>query len=186
MFFLFIFSVASGAEPAKGTLEEVSKGDIPEKYLKKTLKKLPIGIRVWDVEETFKNFNDKNVVWIDTRPSSFFQNGTFRPAVNYVYNKNEKIVISSKERETPLTKAALKDLQKQSGVKEPVFVFFCQGPKCHRSYNAALATVQRWGYPADRIVWLRAGFPNVLKAIDTNPKLKMKKARYIKGKILAH
>ncbi len=58
-------------------------------------------------------------------------------------------------------------------------VMFCQGPKCHRSYNAAFVAVTRWGYKPENMIWFRAGYPHLLKEVKGNPKLKRKAKKYI-------
>jgi hypothetical protein len=58
-------------------------------------------------------------------------------------------------------------------------IFFCQGPKCHRSYNASFIAITQWGYSPDNIVWFRAGYPHLMKEVQNNPKLKRKAKKYI-------
>jgi len=57
--------------------------------------------------------------------------------------------------------------------------FFCQGPKCHRSYNASYVAVHDWGFDAAQVVWFRDGYPNLFKAVSENAKLKRKPGRYL-------
>jgi len=58
-------------------------------------------------------------------------------------------------------------------------VFFCQGPKCHRSYNAAFIAVTEWGFKAKNVIWYRDGYPILFKEVKNNPKMKRKAKRYI-------
>ena len=70
--------------------EEVPKGQIPAEHLSPDCASLPWGVAGWDVDEAVAAMGDKEakVLWVDTRPSSFFKQGTVRDAVLLVYDKS--------------------------------------------------------------------------------------------------
>jgi hypothetical protein len=57
--------------------------------------------------------------------------------------------------------------------------FFCQGPKCHRSYNATYVAIKNWGLAPATVIWFRDGYPNLLKDVSETPKLKRKAKSYL-------
>lgn len=156
--------------------QEVGKGKIPADHLPATLKALPWGVSAWDVDEAVAGLKDKEskILWVDTRPSSFFKQGTVRDAVLLVYDKTGA---SYPDGEPVCTKESLEAAMAATGAE--TVVFFCQGPKCHRSYNAAYVAVKEWGMDPAKVVWFRAGYPNLFKAVGETPKLKRKAARYL-------
>jgi len=165
--------------------QEVVKGGIPEEFLEKNLKTLPSGISIWDETETMSSLKgeEANVLLVDTRPRSFYKNGTFKRAVLLVYNKDEELSDASRSETAVLTKESLGSSMSEAGADK--VMFFCQGPKCHRSYNAALHSVSVWGLSADDVIWGRAGYPNLLKYVQSNPKSARKMNKYFKGAVLS-
>lgn len=154
---------------------EVDKGKIPDAHTDSSLKKLPWGVPIYDVAEAVAKLkSNEKVLWIDTRPASFFNKGTVRDALNIPYNKtgaggND---LTPETLEAAITAAGLsKDTA--------TVIYFCQGPKCHRSYNAAFKAITEWGYKPENQVWFREGYPYLLKEIKNNPKLKRKAKKYI-------
>ena len=155
--------------------QEVGKGKIPADQLTATYKQLPWGSPVWDVKEAITMLkSDEEVLWIDTRPESFFTKGTVRGAVLLPYNKKES-------GDNGLTKESLAKALGDAGISKDSakIIAFCQGPKCHRSYNATYIAVTEWGYNPENVIWFRAGYPYLLKEIKANPKLKRKAKKYI-------
>lgn len=155
--------------------EEVGKGKIPADQLASSYKQLPWGSPIWDVKEAVTQLkSDEKVLWIDTRPESFFKKGTVHGAVLLPYNKKEA-------GDNELTQESLIKALETAGVNKDSgkIIAFCQGPKCHRSYNAAFIAVTEWGYKAENVIWFRAGYPYLLKEIKDNPKLKRKAKKYI-------
>jgi hypothetical protein len=155
---------------------EVDKGKIPADHVAKSLKALPWGAQIWDVEEAVAGFKakDQKILWVDTRPSSFFSQGTLRDAVLLVYDKTGA---SYPDGEPVCTKETLEAAVAAAGAD--VVVFFCQGPKCHRSYNAAYVAVTEWGYDPAKVVWFRDGYPNLFKAVGEDAKLKRRAKKYL-------
>ena len=154
---------------------EVDKGKIPADQLAKSYKTLAWGSPIWDVEEAVSKLKKgKNILWVDTRPESFFKKGTVHDAVLLIYNKKGK-------PENTLSKESLDKAMADKGIAKDTatIVFFCQGPKCHRSYNASFAAVTEWGYNPEQIVWFRAGYPFLFKKVQSDAKLKRKAKRYI-------
>jgi Rhodanese-like domain len=154
---------------------EVKKGAIPAEHLSKSYKMLPWNVAVWDLPEAVKHLKAKDeILWVDTRPESFYKKGSVRGAVIMPYNK-------SGETGNDLTPESLEAKIKSAGMaKDSIKIaFFCQGPKCHRSYNAAYIAVTEWGYKPENIVWFRDGYPILFKEVKKNPKLKRKAKRYI-------
>jgi Rhodanese-like domain len=155
---------------------EVGKGQIPADHVADATKVLPWNVAIWDVDEAVAAVKDKSskILWVDTRPTSFFEQGTVRDAVLMVYDKSGA---SYPDGEPLCGKDAL--LQKMEETGANVVVFFCQGPKCHRSYNAAYVAVEEWGLDASQVVWFRAGYPSLFKAVSETAKLKRKAKRYV-------
>jgi rhodanese-related sulfurtransferase len=154
---------------------EVNKGGIPTEHLNKSCKALPWGVVVWDVPEVIPALKAKEeILWVDTRPESFFQKGTVRGAVLLPYNKTG-------ENGNVMTKETLDAAIKSGGFSRDSvkLVFFCQGPKCHRSYNAAYVAVTQWDFDAKNVIWFRDGYPILFDEVKSNPKLKRKAKRYI-------
>lgn len=155
--------------------QEVEKGAIPENQLATSYKTLDWGVAIWDVDEAVSQLKSKEpTLWVDTRPESFFNKGTVRDAVLLSYDKkgNEDNGMTSDTLDKALKDAGLsKDNAK--------IVMFCQGPKCHRSYNATFVAVTEWGYQPENVVWFRAGYPLLLKAVQANQKLARKAKRYL-------
>lgn len=156
--------------------QEVPKGKIPAAHLDSGLKELPWSVAAWDVADAVPAFKSKDhkILWVDTRPSSFFKQGTIRDAALLVYNQAGS---DYPEGEPVCTKETLQEAMTAAGAD--MVVFFCQGPKCHRSYNAAYVAVKDWGLDPSSVVWFRGGYPNLFKAVGESPKLKRKAKRYI-------
>jgi len=154
---------------------EVKKGEIPAEHLNKSCKVLPWAAIVWDLPEAIPALKGKEkILWVDTRPESFFDKGTVRGAVLLPYNKTgETGNVMTREN---LDEAIKSGRFSKDSVK---LVFFCQGPKCHRSYNAAYVAVTQWGFDAKNVIWFRDGYPILFKEVKSNPKLKRKAKRYI-------
>ncbi len=165
---------------------EVDKGKVPAEFLDKSVKQLPNGIAIWDAEEAVSAIKNKteNLLWIDTRPESFFKTGTIAPAVLLCYNKNE--TVAPKTETQILTAETLKNAvaKVNTDASKVTVLFFCQGPKCHRSYNAALHAVSTWNYPAAKMVWFRDGYPDTYNYIVNDKKLKRRMSKYLKGDVL--
>jgi hypothetical protein len=160
---------------------------IPAKYLNSSLKTHPAGFEIWDVDESLKALKNKNgkYLWVDTRPASFLKIGTVKDAVQLVYDQKGTPVPEDKHgpeltRERLMTAVAKID----SDATAVTVIFFCQGPKCHRSYNAALRAIAEYGLAPDNVIWFRAGYPNLEKHITNDPKLKRRIKRYLQGDIL--
>lgn len=154
---------------------EVGKGKIPAAQLDKSFKTLAWGVPVWDVPEAVAALKKgKDTLWVDTRPESFFKKGTVADAVLLIYNKKGMA-------ENTLTPESLDKALADKGISKDnaTIVFFCQGPKCHRSYNASFIAVTEWGYDPAKIVWFRDGYPFLFKEVQGNAKLKRKAKRYI-------
>ncbi|MDD2463026.1 MAG: rhodanese-like domain-containing protein [Desulfobulbus sp.] len=157
------------------TAQEVEKGKIPQNQLAASYKKLAWGVAIWDVPEAVEKLAPGNtVLWVDTRPESFFKQGTVQGAVLLVYDKKGAAAntLSAESLDKALTAAGLSK-------ETATIAFFCQGPACHRSYNATFAAVSEWGYSPDKVVWFRAGYPHLLQEIKTNAKLKRKAKQYL-------
>ncbi|MGD9947460.1 MAG: rhodanese-like domain-containing protein [Desulfobulbus sp.] len=157
------------------TAQEVEKGKIPKDQLAASYKSLPWGVAIWDVPEAVEQLaHGSTVLWVDTRPESFFKQGTVKDAVLLIYDK--KGAASNTLTAESLEKAlADKGLPKET----TTIAFFCQGPACHRSYNATFAAVSEWGYSPDKVIWFRAGYPHLLQEVKANAKLKRKAKQYL-------
>lgn len=167
--------------------EEVGKGKIPVKFLDKSVKELPSGIAVWDVDEAMPALKDKKakLLWVDTRPGSFLKIGTIKNAVHMVCDlKGKPIPDADKDKaiSEEMLKAEMKKVDPDT--KNVKVIFFCQGPKCHRSYNAAIRAVKEYGLEASQVIWFRDGYPNLEKYISSKPKLKKRISRYLRGDVV--
>lgn len=155
--------------------QEVNKGGIPEEQLTPSYKKLGWGVSVWDVEEAIAQLKAKDtVLWVDTRPESFFDKGTVRGAILLPYNKQGQD--GNEMTEEKLAKAV-----SDAGLNKDTakIIMFCQGPKCHRSYNATYVAVTQWQYKPENIVWFRAGYPLLFNSVKNDPKLNRKAKKYL-------
>lgn len=158
-----------------GFAKEVGKGEIPAAQLESSYKKLDWGAPIWDVQEAIASLDaGEKALWVDTRPASFFGKGSVRGAVDLPFDKTGAAdnTLTAESLAAALEKAGL---AKGSGK----VIFFCQGPTCHRSYNASFVAIKEWGYAPEQIIWFRAGYPDLLQAIKTDDKLKRKAKKYI-------
>ncbi len=174
---VFAFGVFSAAGA-----EEVDKGKIPAAHLAQSCKALPWGSPVWDAQEAMACMNNKEkVIWIDTRPESFFKQGSVRNAVVLLFDK-------SSAKDNALTRETLEAAIKSAGLSKETakIAFFCQGPECHRSYNAAYVAVKQWGFKPENAIWFRAGYPLLVKEIQADAKLKRKAATYLTDEAVAN
>jgi hypothetical protein len=162
--------------------EEVDKGKIPAEHLASSCKVMPWGSPVWDTPEALDCMNKKEkVLWIDTRPDSFFKQGSVRNAVLLMFDK-------SSVGGNDLTKDKLEAAIQAAGLAKDSakIAFFCQGPECHRSYNAAYVAVKQWGFKPENVIWFRAGYPLLIKEVQGDPKLKRKAAAYLTDEAVAN
>ncbi len=160
---------------ASVSAQEVDKGKIPADQLASSFKQLPWGSPVWDVDEALAFLKGtEKALWIDTRPESFFKKGTVVDAVLLPYDKkgSDGNGLTQESLAKALTDAGL-------AADSAKIIAFCQGPKCHRSYNATFIAVSEWGYAPENVIWFRAGYPHLLKEIKGNAKLKRKAKKYI-------
>lgn len=170
---LGLFVGGMGLAPASAN--EVDKGKIPADQLALSYKILPWGAPIWDVPEAVSHLAPGGkVLWVDTRPESFFAQGTVKGAVLLVYDKKGAAgnTLTAESLAKAITDAGL---AKESAT----IAFFCQGPECHRSYNASFAAITEWGYKAEQIVWFRAGYPHLLQDVKADAKLKRKANQYL-------
>jgi len=154
---------------------EVEKGGIPPAHLAKSYKTLDWGSPVWDVPEALVSLNAKEkVLWVDTRPASLCAKGTVLDAVVLEYDR-------SGGEGNDLTKEKLIAAIQKAGLSadSAKIAFYCQGPECHRSYNASFMAVTQWGFKPENVIWFRDGYPNLIKDIKADPKLKRKAAQYL-------
>jgi hypothetical protein len=188
MFVLFLMGSFSLSFAEGDGLVEVAKGKIPAQFLEKSIKKLPSGVVIWDVEEVISVLKDKktNILWVDTRPASFLKIGTIKNAIQ-LYCDMKGNPIPDTEKDAALTGELLKENMKKidPDTSKVKVVFFCQGPKCHRSYNAAIRTVSEFGLDASQVIWFRDGYPTLEKHILDDAKLKKRMARYLRGDVLS-
>lgn len=174
--FSLVLLVATGV-----SAQEVKKGEIPAVHLEKTCMQLPCGAGVWDNEQAIAALqDDSKVIWVDTRPASFFQKGTVRGAVLLTYDisGSQDNQLNAKTLEDALSKAGL-------GKENAKVVFFCQGPECHRSYNAAYTAVKEWGYAPASVIWYRDGYPNLFQDVKGSTALKRKAKFYLSDEALS-
>ncbi|MCP4337969.1 MAG: hypothetical protein GY799_03595 [Desulfobulbaceae bacterium] len=157
--------------------EEVGRGKIPVNQLESSYKKLDWGVAVWDVDEAISQLKSKEkVLWIDTRPASFLKKGTVRGAIQLLYNNQDA-------GDNGMTEESLDKAVSDAGLDKSTakVIMFCQGPKCHRSYNGTFVAVSNWGYKPENVVWFRAGYPLLSRAVKEDPKLKRKAKKYLSG-----
>ncbi|MBA3005213.1 MAG: rhodanese-like domain-containing protein [Proteobacteria bacterium] len=158
-----------------GLAQEVDKGKIPADQLAASFKQLAWGSPVWDVDEAVAQLkSDAKVLWVDTRPESFYKTGSVQGAILLPYDK-QGVAGNVLSQET-LDKAVIDAGLSKDSAK---VIFFCQGPKCHRSYNAAFMAVSAWGYKPENSIWFRAGYPFLFKAVQDDVKLKRKANKYL-------
>ena len=155
--------------------QEVEKGKIPAEHLATSFKQLAWGAKIWDVEEAAAVLKgDDKVLWVDTRPESFYQKGSVQGAILLPYDKQGGTG-NTLNQETLDKAVATAGLNKDSAK----VIFFCQGPECHRSYNASFIAISAWGYKAENVIWFRAGYPLLFKAVQDDAKMKRKANKYL-------
>lgn len=167
---------------------EVGKGKIPAKFLDKSLKELPSGITIWDVAEAMHELqnSESKVLWVDTRPNTFYSQGTIKKSVLLIYDlKGNKIPDSDKDNYLSKEKLEVEMKKVDPDIKKVKVAFFCQGPKCHRSYNAAIHVIEEYDMNVANIIWFRDGYPNLESHISESPKLNKRKLKYLKGASVA-
>ena len=166
---------------------EVAKGGIPKHFLDKSIKVLPSGIPIWDNAEAIEALKDDQakMLWVDTRPSSFLAIGTLLHAVNLVCDL-KGVPIPEADANNAMTKERLIEEMKKidPDISKVKVALFCQGPECHRSYDAALRCVSDYGFSPSQVIWFRDGYPNFEKYIQENPKLKKKITKYLRGEVV--
>lgn len=158
-----------------GIAGEVNKGGIPAAHLEGSCKQLPWGVPVWDTQEAAAHLkSDEKILWVDTRPAALFNKGTVRNAILLSYDK-------SGEPGNELTKESLESALSTAGMSkaDAKIAFFCQGPECHRSYNATFVATDKWGFAPENIIWFRSGYPILLQEIRSDPKMKRKAKLFI-------
>jgi len=159
---------------------EVEKEAIPVEHLARTLTVTPWQSPIWDVPQAAERLRktDQPILWVDTRPKSFFATGTVRRAVNLAYDRSDRL---PPPEEHTLNRESLAQAVQAAGLDPATvtIVFFCQGPKCHRSYNAAYTASTAWGWAPERVVWFRDGYPVLLNAVREDPKLKRKAESFL-------
>jgi hypothetical protein len=179
LFVVLFVTAAFGIAWACTECTEVAKESIPPKYVNKSVKSLPSGITIWDAQEALDALKGgAKILWVDTRPGSFFSSGTVIGAVNLVYDQNDK----KAPGEINMTKELLVEKMQQAGSQK--VAFFCQGPKCHRSYNAALKAIKSYGLQPTQVIWFRAGYPDLLDYIQNNALLKKRITKYLQGTVV--
>ena len=182
-----LFAIPRASFAACSECEEVAKGKIPAQFLDKSIKTLPSGIQIWDNEEALPALKDKKgkYLWVDTRPGSFLKIGTIKNAVNLVCDL-KGVPIAPADKANAFSREKLEAEMKKISpdITQVTVIFFCQGPKCHRSYDAALRSVSEYGMAPSKIVWYRDGYPNLEKYILATPKLKKRISKYLMGSIV--
>ncbi len=161
--------------------QEVNKGEIPAEHLQQSCKALPWGVTVWDLNEALVPLKEKEqIIWVDTRPGTFFEKGTVQGALLMPYNK-------SGQEGNDLTRETLEKAISSAGLTKDTakIVFFCQGPTCHRSYNASYVAVKAWGFNPKNVYWFRDGYPVLFKAVKDDPKMKRKAKLYLSDSALS-
>lgn len=165
----------SSTAPGTVQAQEVDKGKIPADQLELSFKTLPWGAPIWDVPEAVSHLvSGGKVLWVDTRPESFYAQGTVKGAVLLVYDKKGSAgnTLTADSLAKALTDAGLTK-------ENATIAFFCQGPECHRSYNATFVAISEWGYTPSQVVWFRAGYPHLLQDVKNDAKLKRKANQYL-------
>ena len=185
LFFMFLIGAISFSFAGEcAECKEVAKGAIPEKFLDESVKELPSGIKIWDTKEAFAGLEnaEAKTLWVDTRPSSFFKQGTIIKAILLVCDLKGKDIPAEDKDKAMSKEKLLAEMKKiDADINNVKVVFFCQGPECHRSYNAALRSVSDYGLDVSKIVWHRGGYPNFETHIKNDPKLNRRVTKYLSG-----
>lgn len=175
------------AEECKECIE-VAKGKIPPQFLDKSIKSLPSDIAIWDSPEAIEALNDPDakILWVDTRPESFYTIGRVKGSVLLLCDL-KGAPITGEDKKIELTEEKLRAAMAEidPDISKVKVAYFCQGPACHRSYNAAIRSVSDYGFPASQIIWFRDGYPGLLEYVNNDPKLKKRITRYLEGTEIA-
>ena len=89
-------------------------------------------------------FEQKDVVFIDNRPSYKFKAGHIKNAINLSYEAPES-------DNNVMTKDQLAEIAKDKKI-----VFYCTG--FNRAYYAAKIAIEKWGFDKNKIFWFKDGF----------------------------
>ncbi len=112
----------------------------------------PIGVSRITTAELEQLFVAERWAFVDVRKDrDLREKGTIPGS----YHAEYKFEGSEYKGATRLTQRTMRRLlEDYDGV-----VFFCNGPKCPRSFNACVVAVQAWGVPGSRIRWYHNGVP---------------------------
>jgi hypothetical protein len=179
-FFLFVVAtVFSSSSVFAEQPGEVKKGQIPAECLASSFKELSWGVKVWDSADFIKAVDSSmpGLLIVDTRPKSFFDSGSIVGAVNLAFDMSDS---QAPATESTLSKESLTKAIQAAGISpdKAVVAFFCQGPECHRSYNASLVAVKQWGFSPANIIWFRSGYPGLIETVKSDALLKRKAGKY--------
>jgi len=112
----------------------------------------PINVHRVNTAELEQMFAAAKWAFVDVRKDADIQSKGTIPGS---YHAEYKFKGYQYKGSTKLTKALiLRLLEEYDGI-----VFFCNGSKCPRSFNACVATAQFWGVPGLRIRWYYHGVP---------------------------
>ena len=129
---MFFLACSSNLFAEYKECQEVAKGKIPIKFLDKSLKQLPSGIGIWDLEEAVSAIKEKKAkrLWVDTRPGVFIKKGTINTAVQLVCDL-KGIAIPDSDAANAISKDRLITAMKKvdQDIDSVQVVYFCQGPK---------------------------------------------------------
>lgn len=113
----------------------------------------PLPVETLTLPDAERLYDQGQWQFIDVRKDDdYSETGTIPSAIHLEYQFQNASYTGKTELTGPRIKAILKE---KKGV-----IFFCNGPKCSRSFNAAIAAVYHWGIPADRVKWFRRGAPS--------------------------
>jgi len=133
-------------QPSLVLMSSLPGGQIPDRDI------TPLGVHRVSTEELEEKFKVGNWALVDVRKDADIQSKGTIPGA---YHSEYKFEAAHYKGTTRLTQEIVQRLLKQyDGV-----VFFCNGPKCARSFNACVAAAQFWGIPSNRIRWFRNGVP---------------------------
>lgn len=114
---------------------------------------LPIKVEAITIHNAEKLHATGQWQFIDVRKDKDYQVTGTIPGSAHLEYQFEKANYTGK---TQLTQdKLLKILENKKGI-----VFFCNGPKCPRSYNASIVSVNHWNISSEKIKWYHQGAPS--------------------------
>jgi hypothetical protein len=133
-------------QPSLVLMHNLPDGQMPDQDI------TPLNVRRVSTQELEEIFQAGDWALVDVRKDADIKSKGTIPGAYHAEYKFEAARYTGGTQLTPRVVQQL--LEQYEGI-----VFFCNGPKCPRSFNACVGAVQHWRVPGNRIRWYRKGVP---------------------------